>query len=232
MQSISSSLAPRNRGCSQPRLASSSSFVMVGKNCIASKNGPSCSTMRWIVALPISILVGKMGLRLRVNPECCETRSYYRRTVDFLLKGRLTCKTGSGSEIGNDHLPMLADLGRGSGRQYFSQVEHRHVIANVEYQVGMMLDQQHAGTRTANRLDQYAEAADFFREEAGRRFVEQQKRRAQHQRAGDLREAQLAVLQPVGAHRGEPLQPDRRQGQHGGVAQRGFVATMARQRQQ
>src|SRR5450759_4680218 len=66
MQSISSSLAPRNRGCSHARFWSRSSLVMVGKNCIASKNGPSCSTMRWIVVLPISILADKMGLRVKL----------------------------------------------------------------------------------------------------------------------------------------------------------------------
>src|ERR1700736_6596197 len=124
MQSISSSLAPRNLGCNHLRFSSRSSLVMVGKNCIASKNGPSCSMMRWIVVSPISIPVGKMILRLHVNPARYEIRS--------------------GSEIGNDHLPMQADLGRRAGRQHFSQVEHSYAITNIEYQVGMMLDQQHA----------------------------------------------------------------------------------------
>src|SRR5712671_7140169 len=64
MQSNSSSLAPRNLGCSQLRFSSRSSFVSVGKNCSASKNGPSCSTMRWIVTLPISIAVDKVNLLL------------------------------------------------------------------------------------------------------------------------------------------------------------------------
>src|ERR1700730_3597977 len=64
MQSISLSLASRNLGCSHPRFSSRSSLVMAGKNCIASKNGPSCSTMRWIVALPISLPVDKMHLLL------------------------------------------------------------------------------------------------------------------------------------------------------------------------
>jgi hypothetical protein len=39
--------------------------------------------MRWIVALPISIPVGKMNLRLRVNPERYEIRSNRYRTPDF-----------------------------------------------------------------------------------------------------------------------------------------------------
>ena len=80
--------------------------------------------------------------------------------------------------------------------------------------------------------DQRAEPRDLVGRQAGGRLVQQQEGRAQHQRAGDLHEAQLAVLQPVGAHRGERLQPDDRQRQHRRVAQHGFVAPVARQRQQ
>src|SRR5579863_5127979 len=72
MQSISLSLVSRNLGCSHPRFSSRRSLVMVGKNCIASKNGPSCSTMRWMVALPISILVDKVSLRLRSATAGCQ----------------------------------------------------------------------------------------------------------------------------------------------------------------
>ena len=96
----------------------------------------------------------------------------------------------------------------------------------------MVLDQQHAGAGLCDRHDERAEPTDLLGRQSGRRLVEQQEGRAQHQRARDLDEAQLAVLQPVGAHSGEPLQPDRRQRQHRGVAQHGFVAAMARQRQQ
>ena len=96
----------------------------------------------------------------------------------------------------------------------------------------MMFHHQHAGTGLCDRQDERAEPTDLLGRESGRRLVEQQEGRAQHQGARDLREAQLAVLQPVGAHSGEPLQPDCRQRQHGGVAQHGFVASMARQRQQ
>src|ERR1700682_4249484 len=61
MQSISLSRASRNLGCNHPRFSTRRSLVMVGKKCVASKNGPSCSTMRWIVTLPISIPVDKMN---------------------------------------------------------------------------------------------------------------------------------------------------------------------------
>src|ERR1700674_2623151 len=52
MHSMSWSVESMNFGCSQPRFSSSSSLVKVGKNFSASKNGPSCSTMRWMVVLP------------------------------------------------------------------------------------------------------------------------------------------------------------------------------------
>ena len=42
---------------------------MVGKNCIAPKK-PSCSTIRWIVVPPISILVGKVDLRRLATAGC------------------------------------------------------------------------------------------------------------------------------------------------------------------
>src|SRR3954447_18065610 len=69
MQSISLSLASMNLGCSHPRFSSRSSLVMVGKNCIASKNGPSCSTMPWIVTLPILIPVDQVNLLPEHDPE-------------------------------------------------------------------------------------------------------------------------------------------------------------------
>src|ERR1700716_3161841 len=83
MQSTSLSPASRNLGCSHPRFSSRRSLVMVGKNCIASKNGPSCSTMRWIVALPISILVDNKGLRLRVKAPWDRVESLSRATLSI-----------------------------------------------------------------------------------------------------------------------------------------------------
>ena len=52
MQSMSSSLGLMNLGCSHARFSSSTSLVRAGKNFSISKNGPSCSTMRWMVVLP------------------------------------------------------------------------------------------------------------------------------------------------------------------------------------
>ena len=82
-------------------------------------------------------------------------------------------------------------------------------------------------------LDQQrAEPPDLLGREAGRRLVEQQEGGAQHQGARDLDEAQLAVLQPVGAHGGELFEADRGEREHRGLAQHRFVARVARQRQQ
>ena len=82
------------------------------------------------------------------------------------------------------------------------------MVANVKNQVGVMFDQQHAGALMADRLDQGAQSKNFVGGQAGRGFVQQKKARMQHQRAGDLHEAQLAVLQPVRPHGGQHLQPD------------------------
>ena len=118
------------------------------------------------------------------------------------------------------------------GGQLAAQVQHGHMIADVEDQVGMVLDQQHAGAALADLLDQLAQPPDLVGRQAGRRLVQQQERRMQHQRAGDLHEAQLAVLQPVGPHGGQRLQPDGAQRQHRLLAQRAFVAPVPGQAQQ
>ena len=53
MQSISSSLAlDDTSAAARTRFSSSTSLVRAGKNFSTSKNGPSCSTMRWMVVLP------------------------------------------------------------------------------------------------------------------------------------------------------------------------------------
>src|SRR5205085_12599023 len=78
MQSISLSSASRNLGCNHSRFWSRSSLVRVGKNCITSKNGPSCSMTRWMVALPISILADKMGLPLRVSSSLVTAARHVR----------------------------------------------------------------------------------------------------------------------------------------------------------
>src|SRR5580658_7547757 len=107
MQSISLSSASRNLGCSHPRFSSRSSLVMVGKNRVASKNGPSCSMMRWIVALPISILAGKMDLRLYFKDR--NSRRFHSSWTLTEIGGRC-----SGPHVLKDHVrTLLADHDRG-----------------------------------------------------------------------------------------------------------------------
>src|ERR1700755_994653 len=101
---------------------------------------------------------------------------------------------GSGAEIGIAHLPMRADFGRSSRRQYLAEIEHGDAMADVEDQVGMMFDHQHARAGLRDRQNERTEASDLLRRESGRRLVEQQEGRTQHQRARDLGETQLAVL--------------------------------------
>src|ERR1700730_6185337 len=52
MQRISLPDRSKYLGCSQDTFSAHTSFVNVGKNSKASKNGASCSTTRWIVMLP------------------------------------------------------------------------------------------------------------------------------------------------------------------------------------
>ena len=52
---------------------------------------------------------------------------------------------GSAAEVSTDHLLVNANLGRGAGGQRAPEIEHGDLIADVEDQVGMVLDQQHAG---------------------------------------------------------------------------------------
>src|SRR6478609_5619115 len=61
---------------------------------------------------------------------------------------------GSAAEIGTDDLLVHANFSRRPLRQYPTEIEHGHIITDIENQIGMMLDQKHAGTLTANRLDE------------------------------------------------------------------------------
>src|SRR5580693_933641 len=115
---------------------------------------------------------------------------------------------GSAAEVGTDNLPVCADLrGRSSG-EFAAEIQHGDAVADVEDQVRMMLDQQDAAASLSDRLDENPEARDLVGGEAGRRFVEEQEGGAQHERAGDLQEAELAVLQPVRARVRERLEAD------------------------
>jgi hypothetical protein len=72
----------------------------------------------------------------------------------------------------------------------------------------MMFDQQDAAAGLPDRLDERPEARDLVGGEASGGFVEEQEGRAQHECAGDLHEAELAVLQPVRALVRERLEAD------------------------
>src|SRR5262249_38942950 len=74
-------------------------------------------------------------------------------------------------EIGGDHVAVRADSGGRAGGQRLAEIEHGDVVADVENQVGMMLDQQHAGAGPRNRLDQRAEPLDLVDRQAGCRLV-------------------------------------------------------------
>src|SRR5260370_33045483 len=67
-----------------------------------------------------------------------------------------SCREDSGAEVGTHHLPMRTDLLRRPRRQHLAEIEHGHAIADVEDQVGMVLDQQHRGAGAADPLDQRA----------------------------------------------------------------------------
>src|SRR6185437_16263924 len=77
---------------------------------------------------------------------------------------------GAGSlaaEIGTDHLLMRADVGGGAGGELAAEVEHRDVVADVEDQVRVVLDQQDAGAARGNGGDQLAQAAVLVGRQAG-----------------------------------------------------------------
>ena len=86
------------------------------------------------------------------------------------------------------------------------------MVADVEDEIGVVLDEEDACAAPAHLPDKLGEALDLVGREPRRRFVEEQEGGAQHEGAGDLDEAQLAVLQPVGADVGERLEADRLQG--------------------
>jgi len=64
---------------------------------------------------------------------------------------------------------------------------------SAQAMLGVMFHREHVGALAADPLDQLAEPLDLVRRKARRRFVKQQEGGFQHQRAGDLDEAQLAV---------------------------------------
>jgi hypothetical protein len=59
---------------------------------------------------------------------------------------------------------VRADFGRGAGGEFLAEVQHRHVVADVDDQVGMVLYQQHASAAA----DRFADGDRRPRECAGR----------------------------------------------------------------
>src|SRR6185436_135619 len=117
-------------------------------------------------------------------PTPCSTR-----ILPYPDSSPLTESRGSAAEVSTDHLLVNANLSRGAGGKRTPEIEHGDLMADVEDQVGMVLDQQHAGAAGADRLDQPGQSLDLVVGKAGGGFVEQQEIRIEHQRAGDLDEA-------------------------------------------
>src|SRR3954447_22019720 len=94
-----------------------------------------------------------------------------------------TARSGSAAEIGTHHLAMGTDLGRRPGGELAPEIEHGDAVADVEDEVGVVLDEQDAGAPRRDRLHRRAEPLDLAGREPGRGLVEQQEARPQHQRA-------------------------------------------------
>ena len=77
---------------------------------------------------------GDLADRRRAARESCRSR----------MRAAVTESSGSAAEIGTDHLLVNADLGRRAGGQFAAEIEHGDLVADVEDQIGMMFDQQHA----------------------------------------------------------------------------------------
>src|SRR5262245_22025317 len=122
---------------------------------------------------------------------------------------------------------MRADVVNIARGQHLAEVQHGYPIADVKDEVGMVLDEEYARSLLADGLDQLAEALDLVDGKAGGRFVQQQEARFQHQRARDLDEAQLAVLEAVGADVGDALETDECEGSHALFTKVRLVAAVA-----
>ena len=69
---------------------------------------------------------------------------------------------------------MRTDFGWRSRGQFLAQVQHRHPVADIEDEVGVVLHQQHTGSFPADRHDQLAEMPDFLGRQAWRWLIQQQ----------------------------------------------------------
>ena len=103
---------------------------------------------------------------------------------------------------------MRSDLLRPTRREHPAKVEEGDAVADIEDQIGVVLHQEHPRALPADGDDELAQPFDFIDGQSRCRLVQQQKGRTQHQRTRNLHEAQLAMLQSIRAHKGEPLQAD------------------------
>ncbi len=79
-----------------------------------------------------------------------------------------------------------------------TEVEHVDVVAHVEHERDVVVDQEHAGARDADVADPVAEPAALGGVEAGGRLVEQEDRRVGRARPGDGHELALALAEVTG----------------------------------
>src|SRR5450759_4646162 len=143
-----------------------------------------------------------------------------------------TSSNGSAAEICTNDLLVHTDFGRRPRGEHAPKVQYRDMVADVEDQVGMMLNQHHTNAAPDDLLYELSEPLDFVRCQTRRWLVEQKEGRLGHERAGDFDEAQLAVLQTIRADIGEALQSDGTQRLQRHFAQHRLVAAVTRQQQQ
>src|SRR6476646_4689742 len=68
---------------------------------------------------------------------------------------------GSAAEIGTDDLLGHANFSRRPLRQYPAEIDHGHIVTDIENQICMMLDQKHASALTADCLDELPKSQDL-----------------------------------------------------------------------
>jgi hypothetical protein len=68
---------------------------------------------------------------------------------------------------------MRSDFGWRSSRKQSTEIKDCDVVADVEDQIGMMLNHEHAGARLSDCQEQSAKALDLLRREAGCWLVKQ-----------------------------------------------------------
>ena len=93
-----------------------------------------------------------------------------------------------------------------------------------------MLDQQH-GVAAFQALEQGDQALAFFLADTGERLVEQDRRRLERQRHGDLQRPLLAMRQAAGRDMGTLRQADRVESGAGRVVQALVIGGVAEERE-